>query len=303
MDACGFALLVASAMGQVTPAPALPAPQPGPAPKPVPAETPAQRLAKLVKEFDDAQRAFDERYGAAKDDAEREKLYRDAYPAPERSAPRFAALGRELKGDPVALDAWTWIVQHVQTRELVEPCLEAILADHVASPKLVVVVQSISPYAPSLATEKFLRAVVAKSPDWDVKGHATFRLATVLNALAGAADSLEAMVDGNAADAEKRAQFVAWYGKETVDELAALDPDELRKEAEDLLEDVVAQYASVASGGDTLGKQAAGELFELRHLALGRVAPEVIGQDVDGVAFKLSDYRGKVVVLDFWGFW
>ncbi|MFM7298716.1 MAG: peroxiredoxin family protein, partial [Planctomycetota bacterium] len=25
--------------------------------------------------------------------------------------------------------------------------------------------------------------------------------------------------------------------------------------------------------------------------------------DTDGVKFKLSDYRGKVVMLDFWGFW
>jgi hypothetical protein len=37
--------------------------------------------------------------------------------------------------------------------------------------------------------------------------------------------------------------------------------------------------------------------------AVGRLAPEIEGQDLDGVRFKLSDYRGKVVVLDFWGNW
>ena len=37
--------------------------------------------------------------------------------------------------------------------------------------------------------------------------------------------------------------------------------------------------------------------------AVGRMAPEIEGQDLDGVRFKLSDYRGKVVVLDFWGNW
>lgn len=31
--------------------------------------------------------------------------------------------------------------------------------------------------------------------------------------------------------------------------------------------------------------------------------PDIVGEDVDGKEFKLSDYRGKVVVLDFWGFW
>jgi hypothetical protein len=38
-------------------------------------------------------------------------------------------------------------------------------------------------------------------------------------------------------------------------------------------------------------------------LAVGKVAPDFEAVDGDGVKFKLSDYRGKVVVLDFWGFW
>ena len=44
-------------------------------------------------------------------------------------------------------------------------------------------------------------------------------------------------------------------------------------------------------------------LVEVQKLAIGSVAPEIEGVDVEGVAFKLSDYRGKVVLLDFWGFW
>ncbi|MBI5362533.1 MAG: redoxin domain-containing protein [Planctomycetes bacterium] len=38
-------------------------------------------------------------------------------------------------------------------------------------------------------------------------------------------------------------------------------------------------------------------------LAIGKLAPDFTTKDSDGVEFKLSDYRGKVVVLDFWGFW
>ncbi len=44
-------------------------------------------------------------------------------------------------------------------------------------------------------------------------------------------------------------------------------------------------------------------LFEVENLSVGRTAPEIEGVDVEGVPFKLSDYRGKVVLLDFWGFW
>ena len=42
---------------------------------------------------------------------------------------------------------------------------------------------------------------------------------------------------------------------------------------------------------------------EPEHLAIGREAPQIEGNDVDGIPFKLSDYRGKIVVLDFWGNW
>ncbi|MBX7168205.1 MAG: peroxiredoxin family protein [Pirellulales bacterium] len=32
-------------------------------------------------------------------------------------------------------------------------------------------------------------------------------------------------------------------------------------------------------------------------------APEITGEDADGVSFALSDYQGQVVVVDFWGDW
>ena len=63
-------------------------------------------------------------------------------------------------------------------------------------------------------------------------------------------------------------------------------------------------FAGVVLHGDVkIGDRARADVFEMRHLRIGKVAPEIQGEDIDGVPFKLSDYRGKVVMLDFWGDW
>ncbi len=38
-------------------------------------------------------------------------------------------------------------------------------------------------------------------------------------------------------------------------------------------------------------------------LAVGETAPEIVGVNHKGEPMRLSDYRGKVVMLDFWGNW
>ena len=53
----------------------------------------------------------------------------------------------------------------------------------------------------------------------------------------------------------------------------------------------------------TLGQEAEARLDEMLNLAVGKPAPEIEGVDMDGKPLKLSDYRGKVVVLVFWGSW
>ena len=51
------------------------------------------------------------------------------------------------------------------------------------------------------------------------------------------------------------------------------------------------------------GRRADGRIFRHTKLLVGMPIPDFEAKDVDGNAFKLSDYRGKVTVLDFWGFW
>ena len=43
--------------------------------------------------------------------------------------------------------------------------------------------------------------------------------------------------------------------------------------------------------------------FMVQNLMPGRVAPNTVGQDTDGVEFALEDYRGRIVVLIFSGQW
>ena len=83
------------------------------------------------------------------------------------------------------------------------------------------------------------------------------------------------------------------------------DPDALDVEAEALLQRVVAEFGDAKNGEEprTLGTIASGELFARRNLVVGKVAPEIDGADHEGKRFKLSDFKGKVVLLTFSGNW
>jgi thiol-disulfide isomerase/thioredoxin len=44
-------------------------------------------------------------------------------------------------------------------------------------------------------------------------------------------------------------------------------------------------------------------VFAINNLGVGKTAPDIESEDLNGVTFKLSDYRGKVVLLSFWASW
>ncbi|MEM7260859.1 MAG: hypothetical protein AAF488_02650 [Planctomycetota bacterium] len=52
-----------------------------------------------------------------------------------------------------------------------------------------------------------------------------------------------------------------------------------------------------------LSLKARGPEFAQTRLQIGMEVPDIAGVDLDGTDFKLSDYRGKVIMLDFWGDW
>lgn len=71
-----------------------------------------------------------------------------------------------------------------------------------------------------------------------------------------------------------------------------------KTQAEKLFAELSTDYSDIPAE-----KGKAGFLYQLEHLQIGMTAPDFEATDETGQKFKLSDYRGKVVVVDFWGFW
>jgi peroxiredoxin len=123
-------------------------------------------------------------------------------------------------------------------------------------------------------------------------------------------------------------------------QLRQCDPQALKAEADRLFEEVISEYADVPyvtprarkleaslkepkpqpngksmtpekrraieerlAKKSTLGQEAQARLDDMLNLAVGKPAPEINGVDVDGKPLRLSDYRGKVVMLVFWASW
>src|SRR5205807_1288545 len=92
-------------------------------------------------------------------------------------------------------------------------------------------------------------------------------------------------------------------GKEFMEQLKQEDSEKIAAEIVQLLERVRDEYPDHAHPRGTLGETATGDLFEIRHLTIGKVAPAIEGEDLEGKPFQLGDYRGKVVLLVFTGHW
>jgi thiol-disulfide isomerase/thioredoxin len=142
------------------------------------------------------------------------------------------------------------------------------------------------------AAESLLRAVLEKGPHQTAKGQSCLALARSLQHQAARVRLARKQPEPKDASAEWR-------------RLRALDPAKLESEAEKLYERVVAEFADVFPSRHSrpLGKVARAALDEIRLLAVGKTAPDIEGKDLDGKALRLSEYRGKVVVLVFWAKW
>lgn len=262
--------------------------------------TPAEKLQALQQEYMNALSECGKAYNDAKTDTERQKLEQEKLPKPESYAVRALALAQKYPNDPAAAEALTFVVQlslrpgaEAANRKAV--ALDLLLRNYLQSDKLQTAFALLT-HLPSQASEDFLRAALANSPSRSVRGHACHNLACYLQTQAETLRLLKQQPE-LAKQAEKH------WGADVLKELRAKDAARLTKEAEQPYERVQKQYSDVQNGSGTLGEAAESALFALRHLAVGKPAPEIEGEDIDGKPLRLSDYRGKVVVLDFWGHW
>jgi RNA polymerase sigma factor (sigma-70 family) len=233
-------------------------------------------------------------------------------------ARRFLELAEKYSEEPVAAKALTWVAftlghgpEHEKAVELLVERLKA--ADKNAAALFVQLSPGVDPVPlfvqlrPDVdpQTRTLLRAFAEHGPTREIRAQASFKLAKSLLALAEAAGQLQADKSGAAVLREWEA-YRPMEVAEFVKLCRAQDPKALVAEAEALLKaladsDVPHPYLRK----ETLGTGARWELEELRHptFAVGKVAPEIEGTDAEGKSFKLSDYRGKVVVLTFSANW
>jgi hypothetical protein len=225
-----------------------------------------QRLQALLAEYNKTRSDFYARLQKIGDAAEVQRQLRSENPL-AAYIERFRELAFDAAGTEAGVGAWVWVCNLSLDNERIEEAHEAIgvlLEDHIDSPQWAELATNLRYNASRLGDAK-TRETLAKVLAGSP--HATVR-APVQFALASL------LMDSPAAEDKARGRA--------------------------LFEEMPAKYADVEGGW---GDRAKGMLFELDHLQVGMLAPDFEAVDVDGAKWKLSDYKGKVVIVDFWGFW
>jgi RNA polymerase sigma factor (sigma-70 family) len=274
--------------------------------KPPPPPDAAQALKALTDEFREAilgEGGLADRLAAAKGEDARRRLRRELTAATERYTSRALDLAREHPGGPAAAEALEFALRNTGGKggrlgELGGKAVAQVRKDFLTSPALDRLLYWLISH--SEEAQALLEAAFEQSPHRTVRGRAGYYLARALAERADAAQLLRQMPDlaKDPAFAEEKPAVLAL--------LRAADPTAAARRAEEVYERLRKDYADVPQSGSrpgTLGEAAEQGLFALRRLALGGTAPDIDGSDLDGKKFKLSDYRGKVVVLVFGGHW
>jgi thiol-disulfide isomerase/thioredoxin len=153
---------------------------------------------------------------------------------------------------------------------------------------------------PTPDRERLLRALYQRGRDRRTRGHMGLALGRYLKA---EADSVERLT--RAGGISRLSPEALFLDPAFADRLRKADRLAIEHEAEEVLERVVADYGDVPylngtiTTKETLATAAARGLDEIRTISVGKAAPGITGEDVDGKPMRLSEFRGKVVLLDF----
>jgi thiol-disulfide isomerase/thioredoxin len=278
------------------------APAPPPTPT-LPKGTPAEQVAALTTQYEQAMNAFLKLYEAARTEKEQESL-ETLYPDSDSYATLLMRIAEQNATAPAAIDALLWIVRTPPIDSSNDARAKEILVrDYLKHPKIGALCMTLWHDARDTRSVQIIRRVLTDNPNKEAQATAAFALAKALRTRAILARTFKN------ADPKLLTQFEERFGSDNLADLRRGDAAALEQEADALLERIVKDedYAATSIryrlSPEKLGYLADRELFEVRHLQPGMPAPEIVGEDIDGKPMKLSDFRGKVVLLDFWGHW
>lgn len=228
--------------------------------------------------------------------AKRRQIEEDMRQEQASFSKRFRAIANA--GDrKTAVAALSWIVKNdYRDSPTAQAALVRLSGDFVDDDALVDVSRQIVGWMPSVAAETFFTEA-AQSSNKAVRGNAVYWHAMYLKSKA---DLVRILRDPKQASRHAAAETA--FGKDAVTLLKLFDPAKIDVKYQTLLEQA-SEFSDVPSFRGTIADVAKSELFELRNLEVGKPAPEIAGVDLSGKELKLSDYRGKIVVLSFWGSW
>jgi len=258
------------------------------------------RLDAIAKAHEEAHRTFSRDLQGKTTEEAREPAIERYLTEVRKNTAEILALVRSSPDDPAVVEALKFVIKTARAGPGDESyrAME-ILRDHVRDPGMGDLCGWIFYFTHAPVAGSLLRSVMDQHPDRDDRGRACHMLAVYLKGQAR-------MVRRVREKPARIDEYVHSRHKEATERFAKeADPDALEREAGSLLERVVTEFADVedSPGGRRLGAIAEGELFALRNLSVGKVAPELTGEDHEGKPFAPGDFRGKVVVLTFSGNW
>lgn len=263
----------------------------------------AAHAAAILDDYESANEVFMAEWQKAATDAQRLTLARTKTPDRKTYARRALDLAREHPADPGTVDAVAialcLISQNMDPASvgLENDGLDLLLANHLNSANLPAAFQWLQT-RPSVKGETFLRTVLDKSSSRSNRGQALLALAGYFRQQSKFGQRFKVLPEFR----DQIARETKEYDRDVFNALPE-DADKPLAQAKSLYRQVADEYRDVNGSRGPIAAQATNILYAFDHLAVGNKAPQIEGDTIEGAPMKLSDYRGKVVMLDFWGDW